>query len=146
MYELWGGGGSPFTVVSADVLLDRARRLVRLFPGVRKALEFAVENQVLACVASSTDEPAWARECMDKFGLTSAFTHVAIHKGSKKTHLREIFARTKIPFEDVLFLDNEYYNIESVKELGVVCAHVEEGLTAEAWERALRVFAETKAT
>ena len=71
MYELWGGGGAPFKARQDGNLSDRAGTIVRLIGDVGQIMsEFKTdskwEGSVIA-VASSCDEPTWARECIQKF-------------------------------------------------------------------------------
>lgn len=94
MYMLWGGGGerivclkpwvrtlsdeskpslmsAPFRVRADGDLDDRSGKRVSLLGDVRRVLyELKTETEwegVVVAVASCTDEPAWARECMRKF-------------------------------------------------------------------------------
>jgi len=68
MYELWGGGGAPFKVNGDGSLSDRAGTRVNLIGDVKKIMnELATEEQwkdTKVCVASSCDEPSWAKECI----------------------------------------------------------------------------------
>ena len=47
------------------------------------------------------------------------FGHREIYKGCKSGHLRTIAKKTGVPLEDMLFLDNEYGNCETVAGIGV---------------------------
>lgn len=61
-------------------------------------------RQVAYC--SCTDEPRWARECLDKFelapglSLRQAADHLEIYKGGKAAHFRRLHTTTGIPFRD----------------------------------------------
>ena len=102
-------------------------------------------------VASCTDEPEWALECMDLFevGPPGSGVHMAevmdeleIVKGNKQGHMRRIADRTAIDFEDMLFFDNERQNCLDVAGLGCTVAWVPEGVTGAAWEQSLERFPE----
>merc|ERR1711976_66657 len=71
MYELWGGGGSPFTLRKDGNLTDRSGTTVHLLGDVKNLMaEFKTDptwSDSIICVASSCDEPSWARECIQKF-------------------------------------------------------------------------------
>ena len=75
MYELWGGGGSPFKVMKDGNLSDRSGTVVRLLGDVREIMsEFRHDpkwSDSVIAVASSCDEPSWARECIQKISVGS---------------------------------------------------------------------------
>eukprot|EP01012_Entosiphon_sulcatum_P005465 TRINITY_DN12427_c0_g1_i1.p1 TRINITY_DN12427_c0_g1~~TRINITY_DN12427_c0_g1_i1.p1 ORF type:complete len:187 (+),score=22.26 TRINITY_DN12427_c0_g1_i1:71-562(+) len=153
MYEMWGGGGSPFRKGRNNTLLDRKGQTVRLLGITQQVIHDIkteqnwVENGTHLAYCSTTDEPEWARECLQLFeagpglSLWKAVDHPEIYKGSKANHFRAIRERTKIPFEDMLFLDNEMGNIRTVQQLGVVCIYCPDGLTSAVWKQALSEFA-----
>ena len=73
MYQLWGGG-APFTQDSSspnNSLTDAAGRNVSLLADVGVCWAECHTRQeageLLVCVASRCDEPAWGRECLRKF-------------------------------------------------------------------------------
>ena len=148
MYELWGGG-SPFTVKDGD-LIDSAGTRVRLLGSVRKIL-YELRNQerwrdTCVAVASCTDEPGWADECLSKFAIgggeciKDVVQEEDIYKANKRKHLTRLSERTNIQLEDMIFFDNERGNCFDVASIGVTVACVPHGVTAEAWERALEKF------
>ena len=73
MYELWGSGGAPFKVRKDGNLADRSGTVVRLLGDVKNIMtEFKTDAKwfdTIIAVASSCDEPGWARECIQKFQL-----------------------------------------------------------------------------
>ena len=149
MYMLWGGG-APFSVEDDGTLRDCRGAKVEMLGSVPEVLfELKTDPKwkgVKVCVASCTDEPSWAQECLDKFklgdgtSLKSAMMVEEIHGGNKQGHLRNIAKRTNIALEDMLFFDNERGNCVDVSAIGVTVAYVPRGVTALAWERALRDF------
>ena len=72
MYELWGGG-SPFLAAAGkkevSTLTDRAGTKVRLLGDIQNILhELKYDHpEVVTTWVSCTDEPRWARECLEKF-------------------------------------------------------------------------------
>ena len=70
MYMLWGGG-SPFTQCSGGDLADASGTKTYLMGAVRQIFHELNTDPSWAgtkvAVASSCDEPAWARECLKKF-------------------------------------------------------------------------------
>jgi len=119
MYELWGKGGSPFKVLKDGNLSDRSGTTVRLLGDIRKIMnDFKTDptwSSSVIAVASSCDEPDWARECIQKFaiGFDDKFTlkdvfspnHIEIYKKTKDHHLRSIQDKcgNDISFKDMIF-------------------------------------------
>jgi len=58
----------------------------------------------------------------------------------KRAHFKSLRIKTGVRFEDMLFFDDAKENIDAVSELGVVCQHTPDGLTAEAWRRGLEGY------
>ena len=154
MYELWGGG-APFTAVNnGEHLLDCKKVKVQLLGTTRTLLENFTQmsefkNGTMAIAfASTTDEPEWARECLEKFTLHngsikmgSIFSEHEMYKAKDKTvHLTALHHKTGVPFKDIVFFDNKMHNIRDVERLGVVCGHCPDGMTDEVWQAALAAF------
>lgn len=153
MFELWGGG-APFKVVRdvpGDMTLADARGVkVRLLADV--AWVFAdlharmrSGESIGAAIASRSDEPAWARECLRQFLVAPsvAMNQVVpeglteIYKGSKQRHLRAIQQKTGVAFNRMCFFDDDPYNISEVSKLGVHCFHTPRGVTKDLYQRGL---------
>jgi magnesium-dependent phosphatase 1 len=149
MYMLWGGG-APFTVQKDGTLKDCRGSKVEMLGAVPEVLLELKTNPkwegVQVCIASCTDEPSWAQQCLKLFKmaddapLKSVMMVEEIHGGNKQTHLRNIAERTGIALEDMLFFDNERGNCVDVSAIGVTVAYVPRGVTALAWDRALANF------
>jgi len=154
MYHLWGGGGAPFTTEDGgDVLRDRKGEALELLGDIRKILieldTLPTWKDCAVCCASTCDEPEWARECIQKFvidpiagtNLAHYFSVSEIHKGSKAGHFRNIQAATGVPFQEMVFFDDQKYNCDSVSKLGVTCYLVPDGgVTERVWKRMLDTF------
>jgi magnesium-dependent phosphatase 1 len=153
MYQLWGGG-SPFQVVDdgTTFLRDRVGKKVRLLGLSGRILhdlkyEPMWENTICA-LASTTDEPDWAQECLEKFRTTPGNEPLAacvdsphIYKANKQTHFRNMKSQyPNIEFSEMLFFDNEMGNINSVRKLGVHCVYCPDGMTEEVWTSGLEQF------
>ena len=72
MYMLWGGG-APFREGKSGELFDCSGSKVVLLGAVPEIM-YALKTDskwkdTLCAVASCTDEPGWADECMQKFNL-----------------------------------------------------------------------------
>ena len=146
MYMLMGGGGAPFEFDAArNVATDRHGEAVKLLGAIPQIFE------------ALSDEPAWARALLDTFetapdadGATRKLSSVLapacvrIHKGSKKTHFAEIREASGVPFDEMVFFDDDPANIRDVAPLGVVCQLTPDGVTAAAWEAALGAYAKAR--
>ena len=154
MYMLWGGG-APFSPREDGDLDDQYGKKVYLLGDVRNILHELKTSpdwqDTVVAVASCTDEPDWAAECMRLFevgpkgsGISIADTMqvLEITKGNKQGHLRRISENTGIALEDMIFFDNERGNCLDVAKLGVTVAWVPDGVTAGAWEQSLERFPE----
>ena len=117
--------------------------------------------ETIVAWASCTDEPGWADECLRKFksspdpsSSAAATEPVPLHtlahssqvyKANKGQHMRKLQQEyPHIAFSEMLFFDNERHNTAATAKLGVVSLHCPHGLTAEAWEEGLRLYANTK--
>ena len=49
-----------------------------------------------------------------------------------------------IAFSEMLFFDNEKHNTAATAKLGVVSVHCPQGLSADAWEGGLQLYASTR--
>lgn len=151
------GGGSPFRSVKWDELADRHGERVRLLGvagHVMKDLRHDPRWEHTVCaLVSCTDEPDWAKECLNKFklpdtedSLVSSVDASHIYKANKQAHFRKLKQEyPHIEYHEMIFFDNERYNIDSVKQLGVHSIYCPDGLTREVWEGALRRYAEAAA-
>lgn len=74
--------------------------------------------------------------------LHALAAHHEIYPGSKVTHFRRLRERTGLEYDQMLFFDNERWNITAVERLGVVCCYCPRGLTREAWAEGLRRYEE----
>jgi magnesium-dependent phosphatase 1 len=153
MYQLWGGG-SPFQVVDdgTKYLRDRVGAKVRLL-GISGRLLHDLKydpmwESTICALASTTDEPDWAQECLEKFRTTPGNEPLAacvdsphIYKANKQTHFRNMKSHyPEIEFSEMLFFDNEMGNINSVKKLGVHCVYCPDGMTEEVWVNGLEQY------
>ncbi|KFM25945.1 hypothetical protein F751_4197 [Auxenochlorella protothecoides] len=116
MYML---SGPPFRVDPDDpqCVLDRGGEQVELMGSSREILaELATQPQwqdTEVAYVSRTEYPQWANACLK--------------------------AATGIAFKDMLFFDNESWNIK-VSRLGVVSIYTPHGMTSDNWEYGLAEF------
>jgi len=150
--QLWGGG-APFKQLGDapnNKLRDSRGTTVQMIGDVAEVLadlhrRQEAGEQLMAAVASRSDEPDWARECLRKFIVLPGLTMMdvmtekrcEIYKGSKRTHFEALRQKTKIPFDRMCFFDDDPHNIRDVGTLGVHCFHTPQGVTRQIYERAL---------
>uniref|UniRef100_A0A7S4C6K2 Magnesium-dependent phosphatase-1 n=1 Tax=Chrysotila carterae TaxID=13221 RepID=A0A7S4C6K2_CHRCT len=153
MYQLWGGG-APFKQLSTSPnnrLEDCRGTAVRLLADVAASFAEIHERHtsgepIMAAVASRSDEPAWARECLRKFVVAPGISMMdvvtedrcEIYKGSKKAHFAALQKKTSIPYCRMCFFDDDPYNIRDVATLGVHCFHTPHGVTAQIFARGVK--------
>ncbi|KAG9413638.1 Magnesium-dependent phosphatase 1 [Aphanomyces cochlioides] len=166
MYEL---AGAPFRRNSKGVLTACDGEEVHLFDAVHPVFQeiaFAAEfDETQVAVASKTEYPEWARECMSllplKFTpltesekaqqrkrrlretnetLNNLIQFEAIYPTNKRVHFKQLKDESGVDYEDMLFFDNERGNIRDISALGVTCAYCPNGLSTEVWERGMTAF------
>lgn len=98
-------------------------------------------------MASRTDEPGWARLCMDLLvvddgaTLSSCFgNRTEISYGDKTQHFQRLHNKTGTPYKNMVFFDNEHRNIEQVSKLGVKSIYTPDGMMKKHWEEAKEAF------
>ena len=117
-------------------------------------------HDLRVAVASKTDEPRWARICLDHLVISQhddSNSHtkqslrladciddrlIEIYYGSKVEHIRNLQKKTGVPFSDMCFFDNEHWNIKDVSQQlpEVKCFYTPDGMTRQAWEDAKKLF------
>jgi magnesium-dependent phosphatase 1 len=174
MYELWGAPfkKNPTTGAVTDCKGEQVHffgavhsvlSLLETDPQFRDTTEVAV--------ASRTTEPKWAKTCMRlmdvdiggqsvsvgedeededdeedvaKTSLQSIVDYEAIYPRNKRVHFEQLKKDSGIPYEDMLFFDNEYGNVHDIQKLGVTCAYCPQGLTEGSWIQGMEAFQTAK--
>ena len=146
-FTLWDCGGMwvdctspPFRICNEGFFRDSANRNLRLYPEVPEILEMVEALGCKLAVASRTDQPAWARELLELMGYWSRFDQAEIFPSSKVAHFSNLNRDLEIPFEEMLFFDDEQRNIMEVGTLGVKCLHVKNGIDLEIFKRGIDLF------
>eukprot|EP00804_Cyclotella_cryptica_P014028 CCRYP_002514-RA/>CCRYP_002514-RA protein AED:0.07 eAED:-0.00 QI:0/0/0/1/1/1/2/0/204 len=142
------------TIHENKIVTDRRGTPITVFDGASHALSelnrIKKERKlpIRVGISSRTDEPSWAYQCMkwlvvsDGTPLVECFDQelIEISYADKSRHFESLNRKTGIPYEMMSFFDNEYWNIQSVGNLGVKCFHTPQGMTKEAWNQALKEF------
>lgn len=118
---------------------DRYGQTCSFYNDVAGILCAAKDKNFLLGIASRTSTPELARQLLDllvvpKHDLAGApnawsfFDQREMYPGSKTTHFQKIHKKSGIPFEEMLFFDDEPRN-KNVEPLGVVMRLVRDGVT-----------------
>jgi magnesium-dependent phosphatase 1 len=149
MYELYG---PPFKVDKKDpkYLVDGSGERISLMGASREILkELATDEkwrETTVAYVSRTEYPKWAASCLNLFRISEGISmhdiglEQEIYPGSKQRHFRRIHERTGIEYSEMLFFDNESWNITDVAPMGVVSVHTPRGMTTEVWKQGLEAF------
>ena len=108
------------------------------------------ERNILIGAASRTCAPDLARQMLTLLsvplgegeGKTKAigmFDHMEIYPGSKTTHFQKLQKKSGLPFEGMLFFDDESRN-RNVETLGVVMHLVRDGVTRAEVDRGIEAW------
>ncbi|KAA0193670.1 Magnesium-dependent phosphatase 1 [Fasciolopsis buskii] len=103
-------------------------RCIHAHPGVK-----------LAC-ASRTAEISIAKRLLNLLQWDQLFDYVEIYPGSKVNHFERLHNLTGIPYNRMMFFDDENRNVTEVRRLGVHSYLVSRGMSLAAFESALRQF------
>ncbi|EAL19525.1 hypothetical protein CNBG4720 [Cryptococcus deneoformans B-3501A] len=110
-------------------LVDRRGQNLSFYHEVPSILAELKHRRIHVAAASRTSAPELAKEALrmlllpadeggDHVKAISYFNTMEIYPGSKLRHFREIHRKTGIPYEQMLFFDDEHRNFE-VESLGV---------------------------
>ncbi len=129
--DTWCDHTSPPYRRQNGVIRDAVDRKIRLYPDVYTILEELKDKQMQIAVASRTYAPDWATELMSLFDIKKFIDHFEIYPGSKLSHFKSLQKKTKMPFNQMVFFDDELRNIDEVGKLGVEVILVKSGLNKE---------------
>ncbi len=136
-FTLWNAGGqwidqsSPPFIKKNGIVCDSLNRKLILYPDTMNALHLLRNKTYIVAAVSRTYEPGWARELLRLYDLKKYFHYLKIFPDSKIVHFRQLHRESGIPFEEMLFFDDEMRNIEEVSSLGVKSVLVNEGISME---------------
>lgn len=134
-FTLWNAGDgwcdttNPPYFWENGKLYDQSYNWIRLYPDVRKILNILREKGKIIAVASRTFEPGWARDLIRLFNIDHYFDLKEIYPTGKIQHFRNIQKHFGLPYNKMVFFDDEYRNIEDVSSLGVESVWVRNGVT-----------------
>ncbi|KAJ6632178.1 magnesium-dependent phosphatase-1 [Mycena sp. CBHHK59/15] len=135
---------------SGDAVVDVYNTPVAFYDDVPAILRRLHEQGVLIAACSRTHAPEIARQALKLLLVPrndgepaqpaiEFFTETEIYPGSKLTHFRALHKNTGIPYEQMLFFDDESRNRE-VERLGVTFHLTPRGLDNAAFDAGIRAW------
>ncbi|KAI3509430.1 hypothetical protein L1887_24695 [Cichorium endivia] len=120
------------------------REMPYMYPHAKGILNALKEKEVDMAIASRSPTRDIAVNFVDKLGIKSMFVAQEIFSSwSHKTeHFKKIQQKTQVPFNQMLFFDDENRNIEAVSKMGVTSILVNNGVTIEAFRQGLKEFSQ----
>nr|POE47057.1 putative magnesium-dependent phosphatase p8b7.31 [Quercus suber] len=111
------------------------------------------EHNLVLGAASRTSAPTLARKMLDLLTIPASsreeaersrkavnlFDHMEIYPGSKIAHFKSLAKKSGLPYEEMLFFDDESRN-KNVEDLGVVMQLVRDGVTREEIDRGVELW------
>jgi len=145
-FTLWNCGGTfvdatrPPFITAGEKVYDSLGEEMILYPHVPEILKDLYQSGHPLGIASRTHEPDWAMELMRIFKILAYFTYFEIFPGSKIPHFHNHHQKTGIPFNQMIFFDDELRNINEVSQLGVNTFHVSNGINNKIYRESLKLI------
>ncbi|CAA0807365.1 Haloacid dehalogenase-like hydrolase (HAD) superfamily protein [Striga hermonthica] len=124
------------------------RETPRLYPHAKGILYALKEKGVGVAIASRSPTPDIANSFLDKLGIKSMFVAQEIFSSwtHKTDHFQRIQRKTQIPYNEMLFFDDEDRNIETVSKMGVTSILVGNGVNLGAFRQGLSEFSQNRSS
>lgn len=120
---------------------DKGGRIVNPFPDVKEILVELKQSGIELGVASRTPEIKGARRLMETLDWDKYISFKEIYPGCKTTHFENLSKHSHIPYNEMLFFDDEDRNIKDITAIGVVCVLVDDrGVTRKTVREGLLKF------
>jgi len=130
----------PFSMASNSKVYDKHKQHVKFYPDVPEILRKLHEDGFQLGIASRTGAVQEASDLTRLFQWDQFFRYRQIYPGCKITHFKKLHSLSGIPYEDMLFYDDEHRNIVDVSSLGVTCMLVQDGVSWESFRQGLELF------
>ncbi|KAL9244793.1 hypothetical protein vseg_018519 [Gypsophila vaccaria] len=120
------------------------REMPSLYPHAKGILYALKDKGIDVAIASRSPTPDIAKTFLEKLGIKSMFVAQEIFSSwtHKTEHFERIHSRTKIPYTEMLFFDDEDRNIKAVKNMGVTSILVGNGVNQQAFRQGLTEFSQ----
>ncbi|MCL7041471.1 hypothetical protein MKW94_004019 [Papaver nudicaule] len=120
------------------------REMPKLYPHVNGIISALKEKGIDMAIASRSPTADIAKTFLGKLEIQSMFVaHEIFSSWTHKTeHFQRIHRRTGVPFNSMLFFDDEDRNIDTVSKMGVTSVLVGNGVTLGAFREGLTNFSQ----
>ncbi|GAA0163673.1 phosphatase [Lithospermum erythrorhizon] len=118
------------------------REMPSLYPQAKGILHALKAKGVDVAIASRSPTPDIANMFLDKLGIKTMFVAQEIFSSwtHKTDHFQNINRKTGVPYNAMLFFDDENRNIEAVSKMGVTSILVNRGVNLDALKQGLTKF------
>ncbi|GLT26104.1 hypothetical protein SLA2020_011910 [Shorea laevis] len=120
------------------------REMPSMYPHAKGILHALKDKGIDLAVASRSPTSDIANTFIDKLSIKSMFVAKEIFASwtHKTDHFQRIHSRTVVPYNSMLFFDDENRNIQAVSKMGVTSILVGNGVNLGALRQGLTEFAE----
>ncbi|KAK4252747.1 hypothetical protein QN277_014297 [Acacia crassicarpa] len=124
------------------------REMPSLYPHAKGILYALKDKGIDVAIASRSPTADIARTFLDKLSIKSMFVAQEIFSSwtHKTDHFQKIHSRTGVPFNSMLFFDDENRNIQAVSKMGVTSILVGNGVNLGALREGLTRFSQNRNT
>ncbi|XP_042496918.1 magnesium-dependent phosphatase 1 [Macadamia integrifolia] len=124
------------------------REMPSLYPHAKGIMYALKDKGVDIAIASRSPTSDIAKTFIDKLGIQSMFVAQEIFSSwtHKTEHFQKIHRRTGVPFNSMLFFDDEDRNIDTVSKMGVTSILVGNGVNLGALRQGLTEFTQNSAS
>ncbi|CAL8138306.1 unnamed protein product [Orchesella dallaii] len=133
----------PFVMENSKVV-DQNGETMTWYPEVPQVLEYLKSEGYAIAAASRTTKPPDALKLLEFFDWNKYFSYKEIYPGSKVTHFAKFVEQTKVPHCEMLFFDDEQRNIADMKNEGVKCVLVTNGVNMKLVKDSIQQFKDGK--
>ncbi|KAB2634867.1 magnesium-dependent phosphatase 1 [Pyrus ussuriensis x Pyrus communis] len=120
------------------------REMPSMYPHARGILYALKEKGIGLAIASRSPTADTAKTFIEKLSVKSMFAAQEIFSSwtHKTDHFQRIHTRTGVPFNSMLFFDDENRNIQAVSKMGVTSILVDNGVNIGALRQGLTKYTE----
>lgn len=142
-YTLWpfyvDCSDPPFTKTKTDIV-DACKAKVESYPQATHILQTLSSLGYKIGIASRTGAIKDARELINLFGWQQYINYQEIYPGCKVSHFTQLKNQSGIPFERMLFFDDEERNIIDINRIGSVAVLVDQEINTNVVAEGLEYF------
>lgn len=119
-----------------------------MYPQAKGILHAFKDKGVNLAIASRSPTPDIANAFLQKLGIKSMFVAQEIFSSwtHKTEHFQKINRKTGVPYNEMLFFDDENRNIQAVSKMGVTSILVGKGVNLGALRQGLSEFVKNSAS